>query len=146
MKSEIKTRSRRRRTEQKRNRSILREDSPTYHVNGSLPRESHLVQDESTKDFAKAREQVFNRIKLAIEPQIIFSASGAVVAQGDSQPMLRLLPSNSVSLILTDPPYHATKKENIYGDTAFSEDEHYIQWMGEYPQRRLAKVGTGGAS
>ncbi|MCB9841178.1 MAG: site-specific DNA-methyltransferase, partial [Phycisphaeraceae bacterium] len=36
------------------------------------------------------------------------------------------------SLVLTDPPYHATKKKNIYGDTSFAEDQHYIEWMGEY--------------
>ena len=42
------------------------------------------------------------------------------------------MPANSVSLILTDPPYHSTKKSNIYGDTAFTEDQHYLDWMTEY--------------
>ncbi|MGB7161350.1 MAG: site-specific DNA-methyltransferase [Tepidisphaeraceae bacterium] len=37
-----------------------------------------------------------------------------------------------MSLILTDPPYHATKKEKIYGDTSFAKDEHYLEWMAEY--------------
>ncbi len=46
--------------------------------------------------------------------------------------MLRLLPDHSVSLILTDPPYHSTKKANIYGDTAFEEDKHYLDWMAQY--------------
>ena len=29
-------------------------------------------------------------------------------------------------------PYHATKKENIYDDTAFQEDQHYLEGMREY--------------
>lgn len=54
------------------------------------------------------------------------------VAQGDSLPLLRLLPDGSVSLVLTDPPYHSTKKANIYGDKAFVEDDEYIAWMRSY--------------
>lgn len=42
---------------------------------------------------------------------------------------LKKLPSNSVSLILTDPPYHSTKKKNIQGDTSFQKDSHYIEWF-----------------
>jgi site-specific DNA-methyltransferase (adenine-specific) len=51
------------------------------------------------------------------------------------------MPSQSVSLILTDPPYHSTKKQNIYGDTSFEEDEHYLEWMAEYVKewRRVLK-------
>lgn len=54
------------------------------------------------------------------------------MAEGDSLSLLKALPEHSVSLVLTDPPYHATKKENIYGDTAFTEDQHYLDWMAEY--------------
>ena len=79
-----------------------------------------------------ARELDLNCIKAAIEPALILSVPNALVAEGDSLGLLRKLPSHSVSLILTDPPYHATKKRNIYGDTAFAEDQHYIDWMGEY--------------
>ena len=79
-----------------------------------------------------AREQDLNRIKAAIEPALILAVPNALVAEGDSLGLLRKLPSRSVSLILTDPPYHATKKRNIYGDTAFAEDQHYIAWMAEY--------------
>ena len=46
--------------------------------------------------------------------------------------MLRKIPNHSISLILTDPPYHATKKNNIYGDTSFEGDQHYLDWMAEY--------------
>jgi len=79
-----------------------------------------------------SRERDFNQIKATIKSELIFSASDAIVAQADSLPVLRRFPSHSVSLILTDPPYHVTKKPNIYGDTAFAEDQHYLEWMTEY--------------
>ena len=87
------------------------------------------------------REQDFLRIKSAIESETIFSAANALVAEGDSLSALRKLPEHSVSLILTDPPYHVTKKRNIYGDTAFAEDQHYLEWMAEYAAewRRLLR-------
>jgi adenine-specific DNA-methyltransferase len=78
------------------------------------------------------RASEFEKIRTCLEPQLVLSIAGAVVAEGDSLAMLKRFPDHSVSLILTDPPYHATKKENIYGDTAFAEDEHYIEWMAEY--------------
>lgn len=79
-----------------------------------------------------SRERDFQHIKSAIQSEIIFTSSNALVAEGDSLQLLRKLPSHSVSLILTDPPYHATKKRNIYGDTAFAEDQHYVDWMANY--------------
>lgn len=79
-----------------------------------------------------SREKDFDRIKVAIKLNLKLSSRNAVVAEGDSLALLRSLPSHSVSLILTDPPYHSTKKKNIYGDTAFAEDQHYLDWMAEY--------------
>ena len=79
-----------------------------------------------------SREQDLKRIKAAIEPELLLSAANALVAKGDSLALLKKLPAHSVSLILTDPPYHATKKRNIYGDTSFAEDQHYLAWMAEY--------------
>jgi site-specific DNA-methyltransferase (adenine-specific) len=79
-----------------------------------------------------SREQDFKKIKAAIEPELVLAATNVLVANGDSLPLLRRLPAHSVSLILTDPPYHATKKRNIYGDTSFAEDQHYLEWMAEY--------------
>ncbi|MGH7144039.1 MAG: DNA methyltransferase [Planctomycetota bacterium] len=55
------------------------------------------------------------------------------------------MPAASVSLILTDPPYHSTKKSNIYGDTSFSEDNQYLEWLEEYAvewRRILRANGT----
>jgi len=84
------------------------------------------------KEPTGSREVDFNQIKAAIEPELVFQGANALVAQADSLRLLKKLPAHSVSLILTDPPYHVTKKRNIYGDTAFAEDQHYIDWMAEY--------------
>ena len=59
-------------------------------------------------------------------------AQYAILISGDSLVTLKNLPDHCISLILTDPPYHATKKKNIFGDTHFQDDEHYITWMMEY--------------
>lgn len=55
-----------------------------------------------------------------------------MICQGDSLELLRGMPPASVSLVLTDPPYHSTKKANIYGDKDFEEDQHFIEWMQQY--------------
>ena len=54
---------------------------------------------------------------------------------------LSKFPSHSVSLILTDPPYHSTKKRNIYGDTSFKEDQHYLEWLSLFAKewKRILK-------
>ena len=54
---------------------------------------------------------------------VLTSSERFAVAQGDSLPLLKLIPDASVSLVLTDPPYHVTKKANICGDRAFAEDD-----------------------
>lgn len=79
-----------------------------------------------------SRERDFLQIKDAVSSQLRLATSMALVAEGDSLALLRRVPDRSVSLILTDPPYHSTKKENIYGDTSFAEDQHYLEWIGEY--------------
>ena len=88
-----------------------------------------------------SRQEQFELIKTALQKSARFSGDGAVVAEGDSLALLRAMPSHSISLILTDPPYHSTKKQNIYGDTAFTEDAHYLEWMTEYARewRRVLK-------
>lgn len=75
------------------------------------------------------RVQDFEQIALALSDNIRASAPSGVLAEGDSLSLLRKLPDHSISLILTDPPYHSTKKQNIYGDTHFEEDQHYLEWM-----------------
>lgn len=78
------------------------------------------------------RQEQFDSIKTALHSSVRLSGERALVVEGDSLALLRLMPSHSVSLILTDPPYHSTKKQNIYGDTAFAEDQHYLEWMAQY--------------
>ena len=46
--------------------------------------------------------------------------------------MIKNIPDHSVSLILTDPPYHSTKKDNIFGDTLFGSDKEFLDWMTCY--------------
>lgn len=78
------------------------------------------------------RKREFAAIQAALEEQLCLKSDNALVAQGDSLAFLQRLPEHSVSLILTDPPYHSSKKENIYGDTAFEEDQHYLDWMKQF--------------
>jgi adenine-specific DNA-methyltransferase len=78
------------------------------------------------------RAEDFKCIAKSIKPSVHTKTKNAILAHGDSLELLRKIPDNSISLILTDPPYHATKKKNIYGDTLFSEDQHYLEWMNEY--------------
>lgn len=42
---------------------------------------------------------------------------------------------------MTDPPYHTTKKRNIYGDTFFRQDADYLAWIAEYAKewKRILK-------
>lgn len=56
----------------------------------------------------------------------------SLIVKGDSLKVLKLIPDNSISLILTDPPYHSTKKKNILGDTSFSTDDDFVSWICEY--------------
>ena len=89
-----------------------------------------------------SRQEDFASITAALDSELVLTSSCALVAEGDALPLLRRLPDHSVSLILTDPPYHATKKQNIYGDTAFAEDQHYLEWMGQFAMewRRILKL------
>lgn len=54
-----------------------------------------------------------------------------LLINGDCTSVLKSLPNESISLILTDPPYHSTKKSNITGDTDFESDEKYLHWVEE---------------
>ncbi len=92
-----------------------------------------LAHDTAAADAVMiSRQRDLNQIVAAIEPHLLISASEALVARADSLLLLRAFPDHCVSLIVTDPPYHATKKKNIYGDRAFAEDQHYLDWMADY--------------
>ncbi len=81
-------------------------------------------------------------IRLALGAAVADETANSLVVSGDSLKHLRSLPDNSVSLILTDPPYHSTKKANIYGDSHFQEDEQFIAWMEQYvvEWKRVMKI------
>ena len=80
----------------------------------------------------RTRKEDFQILKKALGSSLRASSNEALLAEGDSLELLRQLPDHCVSLILTDPPYHATKKKNIYGDTAFKEDNHYLEWISDF--------------
>jgi len=90
------------------------------------------LASSETRGSAPSRAHDFQAIAAALGESVRVSTPCALLAGGDALALLRTLPSHSVSLILTDPPYHATKKDNIYGDTAFEEDQHYLDWMAEF--------------
>jgi len=80
----------------------------------------------------RSRAEAFAHCSVELGDDLCLMSNNALVAQGDSLQLLGRLPDRSISLILTDPPYHSTKKKNIYGDTAFEEDNHYVEWMQQY--------------
>lgn len=75
-------------------------------------------------DFESIRKELFCHLKV--------STQNVLLAEGDSLKLLKLLPDHSVSLILTDPPYHSTKKKNIHGDKSFKTDFEYVEWLSKY--------------
>lgn len=79
-----------------------------------------------------SRETDLKAIEDSFGRDLVLSSPKALVGMGDSLQILKKMPSQCVSLILTDPPYHATKKKNIFGDTAFEKDQYYLEWMAEY--------------
>lgn len=78
------------------------------------------------------RDQQFEEISKRLGGKTTYGNKNAIVGHGDSLELLRMLPDHSVSLILTDPPYHSTKKDNITNDTAFADDESFINWMEKF--------------
>lgn len=78
------------------------------------------------------RQNQFHSIENAFRDQECFSIEKSIAVLGDSLSKLKLIPDSTISLILTDPPYHSTKKDNIANDKAFDTDEDFIYWMKEY--------------
>lgn len=75
------------------------------------------------------KNEAFDAIKHSLADWAVYTSDRAVVAHGDSLNLVKQMPDDSVSLILTDPPYHSTKKANIVNDRAFREDEAFIEWI-----------------
>jgi len=79
-----------------------------------------------------SRDNDLQMIKDALRDSLRSDLTDALVAEGDSLTLIKQMPANSVSLILTDPPYHSTKKSNIIGDKAFKGDDEYLSWMENF--------------
>jgi len=105
-------------------RLVLRYDDFVYQETRQPATSKPPLESSRKRDFAS--------ITKALVPVIRAHSKRAILAEGDSLGLLRSIPSHTISLILTDPPYHSTKKENICGDTAFQEDQHYLDWMAKY--------------
>jgi site-specific DNA-methyltransferase (adenine-specific) len=82
--------------------------------------------------YLAGRQVDFAKIRDALTGEATLAGENFVVAEADSLAALRKLPDQSVSLVMTDPPYHATKKRNIYGDTAFEQDTDYVAWIEKH--------------
>ena len=81
--------------------------------------------------FEENRKESFDRIFGAIRapyPHTVLE-NNHIVINADSEQALKHIPPNSIDLILTDPPYHSTKKANIVGDTDFESDRSFLDWM-----------------
>lgn len=74
----------------------------------------------------------FENIRNNLSEKIYFSDERAILCNEDSINILKKIPDHSISLILTDPPYHSTKKDNIVNDKAFSTDEEFLSWLNLY--------------
>jgi adenine-specific DNA-methyltransferase len=91
------------------------------------------------------RRKDFEAIKAALSDSLQLSAQDRLLAEGDSLELLKLLPDHCVSLVLTDPPYHSTKKKNIYGDKLFREDSQYVEWLSEYAKEWFRVLKPSGS-
>lgn len=89
-----------------------------------------------------SRYKDFRAINDAVAEVAHTQTKNAILLAGESLELLKLIPDNTISLILTDPPYHATQKKNIYGDTQFKQDESYLEWMNQFSSewKRILKV------
>ena len=77
-------------------------------------------------------EKIFEHICNCYVNDSAFREENTLLVNGDSLELMKRIPDHSIALILTDPPYHSTKKKNIVGDTSFSKDSDYIEWMESY--------------
>lgn len=75
------------------------------------------------------RKLEFKKILEKLNGNSLFSNDKSLVINGDSLEYLKRIPEKSVSLILTDPPYHSTKKNNITNDKAFNSDDEFLNWI-----------------
>ncbi|MEY4905123.1 MAG: hypothetical protein RLZZ292_2938, partial [Bacteroidota bacterium] len=80
-------------------------------------------------NYKLSRVADFRHIKNMLTNSVAYQSDNAVLASGDSLELLKQIPDNSISLILTDPPYHSTKKKNIINDASFESDSDFLDWI-----------------
>jgi site-specific DNA-methyltransferase (adenine-specific) len=95
-----------------------------------MQQEIELGQPAGMLDMNRIED--FERIVEETQIHPSFKTERALLIEGDSLKVCKSFPDHSVSLLLTDPPYHSTKKDNIYGDNSFKEDEQYLEWVDQY--------------
>ena len=86
--------------------------------------------------------KVYNNILSNFNTDTLYRPQKDVaVVEGDSLELMKKIPSHSISLILTDPPYHSTNKKNITGDTKFKKDEDFLDWIEQFAKewKRILK-------
>jgi len=104
-----------------------------------------ILQLATYSGFYMSRKQDFQKIISSVQDDEIYKTSRSLLVRGDSLEVIKKFPDHSVSLILTDPPYHSTKKKNIYGDTSFLEDEHFLEWMSAYAKEWVRVLRPNGS-
>jgi site-specific DNA-methyltransferase (adenine-specific) len=101
--------------------------------NPELSRNKRAVAFElpqSVEDiYPSNRAHAFSSIRDALRNDEAFSGDAISLSSGDALACLPKIPAGSVDLVLVDPPYHSTKKENIYGDADFAHDDHFVEWI-----------------
>jgi adenine-specific DNA-methyltransferase len=122
-------------------------DAPASGLLGAVPDRPPLPKEAKLGCAGMVdRSEHFEEIRALLGPAAIADETEtSMVVSGDSLKLLASVPDGAVSLILCDPPYHSTKKGNIYGDRAFEEDEHFLEWMEHYAvqwKRVLRASGT----
>lgn len=78
------------------------------------------------------REAIFQDLVARFAGLKSWRAGRSFIVNGDSLDLLSKIPDKSVNLIVTDPPYHSTKKKNITGDRNFDSDSDFLEWMNLY--------------
>lgn len=78
------------------------------------------------------RVEQFNNIKNNLASLSPIIGNNYIILNEDSLNAMKFIPDNSIGLVLTDPPYHSTKKKNIANDTSFESDNEYLEWIKQF--------------
>ncbi len=57
-----------------------------------------------------SRQEEFQKIIVTVKNESIVEMCNNLIIHGDSLEVIKKFPDHSVSLILTDPPYHSTNR------------------------------------